>query len=420
MTTEGKYQLLPQLSEDEYQSLKADIAERGVQVPVEYDDAGNILDGHHRVRACLELGIKDWPSIVRGSMTEEQKIEHVLSLNLNRRHLTREQRRELVIKLRKQGWSLRRIAERLGASLGTVAGDAEVFKNEHLGHPLTITGADGKQYPAAKPKTSASVFAPNNKDRNSAIEALHAIQKEAPELLEKFASGEMTIPKAKKYLRKRKIDYERRRLAERAISVPASSRWSVEVADIRNYNPGRKFDFIITDPPYPKEYLPMYDVLARRSLEWLKLGGLLVVMCGQSYLDTIYQKLSRHLVYYWTAAYMTPEQSTPLRHRQVNAFWKPILIYANGQYTGKIFGDVFQSGSREKDLHEWQQSVSGMLSIVKQICLPGQWILDPFCGSGTTGVAALRHGCLFHGIDIDESAVKIARSRLHDACNVES
>src|SRR5690606_21604024 len=103
------YQLLPSLSPDEYEALKADIAARGVQVPVEYDEHGKILDGHHRVRACLELGIKDWPSIIRGGMAEEEKIEHVLVLNLHRRHLTREQRRELVARLRAQGWSLRRI-----------------------------------------------------------------------------------------------------------------------------------------------------------------------------------------------------------------------------------------------------------------------------------------------------------------------
>lgn len=64
-------QLLPELSQDEYEALKADIARRGVQVPVEYDEEGNILDGHHRVQACQELGIKDWPSIVRSGMTVE-------------------------------------------------------------------------------------------------------------------------------------------------------------------------------------------------------------------------------------------------------------------------------------------------------------------------------------------------------------
>ena len=143
-----KYQVMPPLAEEEYEALKADIAQRGVQVPVEYDEDGNILDGYHRVRACQELGITNWPKVVRRGLTEEQKIEHALALNLHRRHLTRDQRRELVAKLRGQGWSLRRIAERLGVSKSQVERDASGVP---FGTPATVTGADGKRYPATKP-----------------------------------------------------------------------------------------------------------------------------------------------------------------------------------------------------------------------------------------------------------------------------
>lgn len=55
----------------------------------------------------------------------------------------------MVVRLRQQGWSLRRIAERLGVSLGTVAGDTEVFKNEHLTLPsVTVvpTRLGGREY----------------------------------------------------------------------------------------------------------------------------------------------------------------------------------------------------------------------------------------------------------------------------------
>ena len=170
-----KYQVMPPPTDEEYEALKADIAERGVQVPVEYDEDGNILDGSHRVRACQELGITDWPKVVRRGLTEEQKFEHALALNLHRRHLTREQRRELVVRLRQQGWSLRRIAERLGVHHDTVREDLLGVGNPT---PATVTGADGKQYPATKPipvieapKTSkaeapaeASVFAAQSQE----------------------------------------------------------------------------------------------------------------------------------------------------------------------------------------------------------------------------------------------------------------
>ena len=45
----------------------------------------------------------------------------------------------------------------------------------------------------------------------------------------------------------------------------------------------------------------------------------------------------------------------------------------------------------------------------------GDTVLDPFCGSGTTGVAALRHGRNFIGIDMDREFLdNIARPRLED------
>jgi site-specific DNA-methyltransferase (adenine-specific) len=43
---------------------------------------------------------------------------------------------------------------------------------------------------------------------------------------------------------------------------------------------------------------------------------------------------------------------------------------------------------------------------------PGFTVCDPFCGSGSAGVAALRLGCDFIGADIDPRAVDIARKRL--------
>lgn len=151
------YQVMPDLSVEEYEQMKADIAERGVQVPVEYDEDGNILDGHHRVRACVELGLKEWPRVVRIGLSEEQKFEHAITLNLTRRHLSREQRRELVVSLRQRGWSLRRIATRLDVPKSTIHDDvSEIGHLNELSQslPPTVTGADGKQYPAIRAAVS--------------------------------------------------------------------------------------------------------------------------------------------------------------------------------------------------------------------------------------------------------------------------
>lgn len=151
------YQLLRPLNKAERDALKESIRTTGVKVPIEFDEHGAVLDGHHRLAICQELGITDYPRVVRVGMTEEQKREHVLSLNTARRHLSndelaaiRELRIARVAEARQQGRSLRSIAEDESVSLGQVQADLEKA-GVYPYTPDTITGADGKRYPARKP-----------------------------------------------------------------------------------------------------------------------------------------------------------------------------------------------------------------------------------------------------------------------------
>jgi hypothetical protein len=51
----GKYQLFRPLPPDQFQALEADILKRGILIPVELDEDGAILDGHHRRELAREL-----------------------------------------------------------------------------------------------------------------------------------------------------------------------------------------------------------------------------------------------------------------------------------------------------------------------------------------------------------------------------
>ncbi len=59
---------------------------------------------------------------------------------------------------------------------------------------------------------------------------------------------------------------------------------------------------------------------------------------------------------------------------------------------------------------------AGTLEIARRCvrlgCPRGGVVLDPFCGSGTTGLAALEHGCSFIGIDLDPACRELAHRRL--------
>jgi ParB-like chromosome segregation protein Spo0J len=79
--------LFPPLQEAEYRRLSEDIAKNGLlEEIVVYDE--RILDGRHRLRACLENHIK--PRFVKYDGTDP--VEFVLSRNLHRRHLSASQR----------------------------------------------------------------------------------------------------------------------------------------------------------------------------------------------------------------------------------------------------------------------------------------------------------------------------------------
>jgi site-specific DNA-methyltransferase (adenine-specific) len=63
--------------------------------------------------------------------------------------------------------------------------------------------------------------------------------------------------------------------------------------------------------------------------------------------------------------------------------------------------------------HPTQKPESLLERVVLSSTNKGDIILDPFCGSGTTGAVAVRHGRRFIGIDMDDAFLNgIARPRI--------
>ncbi|GAB4124848.1 MAG: site-specific DNA-methyltransferase [Fimbriimonadaceae bacterium] len=65
--------------------------------------------------------------------------------------------------------------------------------------------------------------------------------------------------------------------------------------------------------------------------------------------------------------------------------------------------------------HPTQKPEALLDRIIRASTEPGQLILDPFCGSGTTGVVAARLGRRFVGIDLDEGYLALAQKRIQAA-----
>ena len=124
-TVDQKWQLMPPLTAEERAMLKEDIREKGILVPLEYDEDGELLDGHHRLELWQELRAEgvDLPmynTIVVSVQSDGERADYVYALNLKRRHLSHEDRAALFVQLRARGWTLSRVAELAGVDPSTV------------------------------------------------------------------------------------------------------------------------------------------------------------------------------------------------------------------------------------------------------------------------------------------------------------
>ena len=406
------YQVMPPLSTEEYAELKNDIEKRGVMVPIEYDEQGNVLDGHHRLRICAELGIKDFPKVIRAGMTEEEKRTHARKLNMARRQLSREQRQRVIDDTLRENpeKSNRQIGKEVGVDDKTVASRRDILEaGAEIPHLDVTTGADGKQYPRQVERKPVTIFNPTRREEK-------AIQK--PDVVERMAeTGESAIYAARRINQEEKAERKAYTLANE-IPEGMMKLYNGDIRDGLPVIPDNSVDYIITDPPYPAEYIPLYGSLSRLAARVLKPGGSMIVMCGQSYLPDVINKLCTAMKYHWCMAYETPGgQSPQLFHKRVNTFWKPLLWFTKGDYSGDYIGDVLKSPPNDNDkrFHEWGQSLGGMQDIVQRFTNPGDTILDPFLGGGTTGVASVIMGRKFIGADIEQKNVEISEQRIKEA-----
>jgi site-specific DNA-methyltransferase (adenine-specific) len=74
--------------------------------------------------------------------------------------------------------------------------------------------------------------------------------------------------------------------------------------------------------------------------------------------------------------------------------------------------DVLAIASEGKTVHPTQKPVALMEYLIKTYTNPGEVVLDPFMGSGTTGVACIDTGRRFIGIERDPGYFDIAEKRI--------
>ncbi len=405
--------LLPPLSDDEYLALKADIARRGVLVPIEIDaQTGAVLDGAHRLRACRELGLAEPPQIVRELGSQRERDEHALILNLLRRQL------------------------------GPIAW-AHAF--EQLLTTRGIERGSGARNDLATSANVAQVAAELGVSSRTAFRRLALADQLAdhPDLARRVDHGELHHAAA--------IDQAHLRANQRARSLAdeqeaAASRLPVDAVfvcasfqDAIESLPEGSVDLLLTDPPYGIDYrqsrrratvIPppiagdrspgeaaklLSDALALLTSK-LAPDAHALVFCswrvepafrdilaeaGMAVRSSLVWAKEKHGVGDTRRAF------APMHERILHATRGDALLHRREP-------DVVSVARVRSPQHRAEKPVELLTRLIRATTAPGALVADPFAGVASTLVAALRTGRRAWGCEIDHEHHRVGTVRLRD------
>jgi site-specific DNA-methyltransferase (adenine-specific) len=88
------------------------------------------------------------------------------------------------------------------------------------------------------------------------------------------------------------------------------------------------------------------------------------------------------------------------------------------QMTDVWTGALTPQSEKHFGKHPTQKPTYLLERIIQAASKQGDWVLDPFCGSGTTGGVAAQKSRNFVGIDISDEYIELSRNRINHEMNV--
>ncbi len=203
--------------------------------------------------------------------------------------------------------------------------------------------------------------------------------------------------------------------------------------------PAETFDVILTDPPYgmgadefgdsgglaagahgyvdsAENFARIMTVLARESARITKPQAHLYVFCDLDKFHWMQAEFEASgwwcfrtpLIWYKKSAMRAPwKENGPQRK------YETILYAVKGKRTTLAMkGDVLDYPPDSNLGHAAQKPVALFDDLLRRSVLPGNAVLDPFCGSGTIFAAAHALRCRATGIELDQGAYGIAVCRI--------
>jgi site-specific DNA-methyltransferase (adenine-specific) len=195
--------------------------------------------------------------------------------------------------------------------------------------------------------------------------------------------------------------------------------------EVMHQMPAQSVDFILTDPPYLVNYRDRDGRSIRNDADasWLKpamaeayrvlkQNRLAVMFYGWTKVDRFFSawrdagfRPVGHLVFRKT--YSSKSRFFSYQHEQAY-----LLAKGNPPLPSQPLADVIDMPYSGNKLHPTQKPVAALAPLIRSFSLPGELVLDPFAGSGSSCAAALLVDRRYIGIELDEVYFQQAVGRM--------
>ena len=200
------------------------------------------------------------------------------------------------------------------------------------------------------------------------------------------------------------------------VNIPTVQLFLGDCLEVMKGIPDGSVDAVITDPPYGVEVAEWDKSIPYYALrEFLRISSGVVVWFGAAVMMAE-QCLSfdprPDRVFIWSPSFT-------LSHTSANGIfyrWHPIYVWRLPTKADGPKWDILNTPTECGNW--WEHKCTKPLKLMVELLgltKEGDTILDPFMGSGTTGVACMQTGRNFIGIEISEPYFNIAKARIEKA-----
>jgi hypothetical protein len=403
--------LIPPLQAEEIKQLEENIIAEGCRDPLSVWD-GVIVDGHNRYEICTkhDLGFD-----VHEVAFEDRShaIEWIIRNQFGRRNLAAFDRVNLALQLdsvlearykdkyketvgrpskEKLAELEKAAAEVREISTGFQKASAAIeVKNKLAEKSPPISPATKKRSQRSDRREDLGEIAGVSSNTVAKVKAINQAIKQGKVdqgTLNKIRTGDTSINRVVRDLKgsaaKERIEVIKAEAVKKLVAVD-----EIILGDFRekaDQIPDNSVDLIFTDPPYDRAAIKLFDGLGEFANRVLRPGGSLVFYLGQIQLPEAIRILSTHLRYWWCCScYHSGPTLLRMNEYGIVNGWKPMLWFVKETRGDKeTFINDVATGTKEKSHHEWQQSESEALYFIEKLTKPGDLVVDPFCGGGTT------------------------------------